>query len=113
DGDLDAVVAVDLTSGARTILSDATTPDAANPFSFPVGITLDVTNGRALVIDGSFGLNAVVAVDLTSGARTILSDATTPDAANPFSSPFGITLDAVNNRALVVDGDLDAVWRWI
>jgi len=66
-------VAVDLTSGARTILSDATTPDAANPFSLPIGIVLDAANGRALVIDGSFGLNAVMAVELTSGDRVIVS----------------------------------------
>ena len=64
-------------------------------------IALDASNGRALVVD-DFS-DAVVAVDLTTGARTILSDSSTPNATNPFSNPRGITLDAANTRALVVD----------
>jgi len=64
-------VAVDLASGTRTILSDATTPDATNLLTFPTGITLDADNGRALVVDD--GLAAVVAVELTSGDRVIIS----------------------------------------
>ena len=98
DDGLDAVVAVDLVSGERTILSDSTTPNTTNPFVSPVGITLDAANDRALVTDG--GLAAVVAVDLASGERTILSDNLSPGSL--FAFPTGITLDADNGRALVV-----------
>lgn len=101
DSTLDAVVAMDLTTGSRTIISDALTPDATNAFIGPIGITLDEATGRALVADRF--LRAVVAVDPATGARTILSDATTPDAANPFRSPVAIALDTANGRALVVD----------
>jgi len=107
DLDLKAIIAVDLASGSRTILSDATTPNTNIPFSFPYSITLDNTHGRALVVD--FGLNAIIAVDLGTGARTIVSDATTPNAINSFVNPKSLVLDNANNRMLVTDYDLSAV----
>ncbi len=93
DSDLAAVVAVNLTSGARSILSNATIPDATNPFINPIAIALDATNNRALVVDAN--LDAVIAVDLTSGARTIFSNATIPNGTTPFNNPSAITLDAM------------------
>jgi len=92
-----------LASGARTILSNSSTPTEDNPFSSSGGITLDSANNRVLMVDGV--LDAIVAVDLATGARTILSDNDTPttDNAFNFSIPNGITLDSANNRALVVD----------
>ena len=111
DWSLAAVVAVDLATGARTILSDNTTPNTVAPFGNPVGITLDnsVTPARALVVDMT--INAVVAVDLATGARTIFSDSNTPDTTTPFGNPAAITLDSSANpaRALVVDDTLNAV----
>jgi len=107
DDVLKAVVDVDLATGARTILSDMTMPDAANPFSAPNGIAIDAANNRALVTD--LFLDAVIAVDLATGARTMLSDAATPDDQNAFVSPDGIAIDEAGNRALVVDSGLDAI----
>ncbi len=104
-----AVIAVDLTTGERTILSDNTTPNINNPFSSLRGITVDTTDGRnrALVVDQTLG--SVIAVDLTSGERTVLSNSTTPDFDNPFSFPVDIVLDAAHNRALVAAFSLNAV----
>ncbi len=107
DSDLDAVVAVDLTSGTHMLFSNSTTPNATNSLSKPVAISMDIANNRTLVVDSD--LAAVVAVNLTSGARSILSNATIPDATNPFINPIAIALDSANNRALVVDANLDAV----
>ena len=108
DIDLDAVVVIDLNTGSRTILSDATTPDGINPLSSPRSIALDSANNRALVLEDLI-LDTVVAVDLVTGARTILSDTTTPDGNNALITPQSITLDVANNRALVVDSNLKAV----
>jgi DNA-binding beta-propeller fold protein YncE len=102
DNVLDAVIAIDLDTGLRTILSDNSTPDNSNPFANPSGIAVDTANNRALVADPAFG-GAVIAVDLDTGARTILSDNSIPDANNPFSVPVEITVDTANNRALVLD----------
>ena len=96
DDFLSAVVAVDLTSGARTILSD-------NTRAFD--IVIDSTNSRVLGTSGW-----ITAVDTASGARTIISGPVTPDAVNAFSFPAGITIDSANNRALVTDDNLDAVF---
>ena len=74
---LDAVVAVDLTTGARTILSNNTTPDNTTPFVNSQGIALDATNNRALVVDITQAM--VIAVDLTTGARSPFFDAVVPD----------------------------------
>jgi sugar lactone lactonase YvrE len=107
DNYLSAVIAVDLTTGERTVLSDKNTPDANNSFVWLEDIAIDSANNRALALDSN--LDAVIAVDLTSGARTVLSDNSTPDANNPFDTPRSIAIDSANNRALVVDSDLDAV----
>ncbi len=118
DNRLRAVVAVDLLTGARTIVSNddlpirpvpippANTGVPVNPFNNPVAIVLD--GARALIADA--GLRAVVAVDLSTGARTILSNSTTPtDGLNPLSSPISIAVDSASSRALVVDTGLRAI----
>jgi hypothetical protein len=108
-----AVIAVDLTTGARTVLSDSATPNANNPFDSPVDVAVDDANGRALVLDAS-GL-AVIAVDLATGVRSVLSSNTsisggpTPGGGVPFDKPLGIELDPEDNRALVSDDGLDAI----
>jgi DNA-binding beta-propeller fold protein YncE len=102
---LNAVVAVDFSTGERTILSDSVTGMGPN-FLSPRGIALDSANNRALVVDSS--LAAVVAVDFSTGDRTILSDNATGTGPN-FLFPEGIALDSANNRVLVVDSSLAAV----
>jgi len=72
DEALNAVVTVDLVTGARTIVSDGSGPGAVNTFVMPVGIALDSVNERALMTDIA-GFNAVIAVELTSGDRVIVS----------------------------------------
>ncbi len=103
-----SVVAVDLTTGARSVLSGGDIPDNNNPFGFTESITLDAAHGRALVLDS--GNNSVIAVDLLTGARTVLSDNT--NTGVPFSSSVqDVALDTVNgNRVLVLQaGALIAV----
>jgi DNA-binding beta-propeller fold protein YncE len=101
------VVTVNSSTGDHATLSDNATgigPD----FLFPRGIALDSANNRALVVDSIPPLlNAVVAVDFSTGERTILSDSVTGMGPN-FLSPRGIALDSANNRALVVDASLAA-----
>jgi DNA-binding beta-propeller fold protein YncE len=96
-------------TGARTILSDATTPDEQNPFDIPSYLALDNADNRNRVLVTDLGLDAVIAVDRTTGARTILSGPETPDTVNVFGAPDAIAIDETNGRALVVDRDLLAV----
>jgi hypothetical protein len=46
-----------------------------------VDAAIDTTHNRAIVID--YGLDAVIAVDLTTGERSIVSGDSTPDTKIP------------------------------
>ena len=74
---------------------------------FPAHIVLDAANNRALFADPE--LVAVIAVDLSTGVRTVLSSNLIPDSSNPFISPLALALDSANGRVLVADINLAAV----
>ena len=67
-----AIIAVDLSNGARSVISSNTAPSGQVRFNNPLGIVIDSANSRALVTDS--GLHAIVAVDLSTGARTIIGN---------------------------------------
>ena len=95
DSQRDAVVKVNLTNGARQVISNELV-GAGPSFQEPLGITLQ--GERALVVDG--GRDALFAVDLQSGERTILSNNNNSGPA--FRRPEAIfVLD--ETRALVID----------
>jgi hypothetical protein len=70
-------------------------------------IALDSANNRALVLDNS--RKVVFAVDLTTGARTILSNNSFPDSSNLIESAVDIAFDSLNNRTLVTDSIIGAL----
>jgi len=99
DQQLDAVLAIDLNNGNRTIVSDATTgtgPALANPRD----LVFDAPNNRLLLADGT--LDAILAVDVASGDRVVLSDPNT-GTGTVLGTPENIALDSANNRVLVSD----------
>ncbi len=100
-----ALIGIDLTTGHRTIISDNNTPDGGEALVTPLGVTLDSNNNRVLILDGG-STNTLVAVDLTTGIRSVFSDNTIPDDENTFSKPSNITLDSANNRALVTSTNI-------
>ena len=111
---LDAVIQVDLRPGAtfgnRLIVSDNTTPDGTNPFNSPLGTTFDAT-GRLLVADINAGqLLRIDNVTPGAGARTVVSDNSTPDGTNPFSAPVSVAVEGSGNL-LVTDEGNDTLFR--
>lgn len=99
------LVSLDLTTGDRALISGDTRGSGPALVS-PVDIAIDSANGRAIIVDSPeiFGSTqgALVAIDLDTGDRTIISDNTI--GAGPFFSvPRGVAVDAPNHRALVVD----------
>ena len=82
DVEQQAVFTVDLSTGARSILSSNTAPDETVPFVFNredyngAGITVDAEAGSAYV--GSNDNTTVVEVDLLTGARSRLIGSVTP-----------------------------------
>lgn len=108
DSELDAIVAMDLTTGARTILSNATVPNSENMFSGSVHIALDSAHNRALLVDEA--LTNVITLDLTTGARAVLSNFTQNVSDTISNTLTDIAVDAGHNRALIIYGrDIMAV----
>jgi hypothetical protein len=109
---ISAVIAVDLLTGVRTILSGPDTPNTENAFLRPTGIVVDADadRNRALVLDQG---RKIIAVDLADGTRTLLSDGETPDDQQPIlSAPANITLDPNDpNIAYIVDEDVPNVQK--
>ena len=62
---------MDLTTGARTLLSDDTTPDARNRLRGPVDLLMDMINDRILVVDEDFA--SLIALHPDSGERVDFS----------------------------------------
>jgi hypothetical protein len=94
-----AVLSVDLTTGARFILSGPALPNGVLPLTTPMEMALDSPRTRLLVTERD--PKDVKAVDTGSGLRSIVSSDTVPNALNPFATPLGILVDGVSDRGLV------------
>ncbi|MEM9491239.1 MAG: YncE family protein, partial [Myxococcota bacterium] len=100
-----SVTAVDLTSGAATVLSS---PDVGSGplLDMPIGLTLDAPGDRVYVIDND--TDQVLAIDLASGDRTVVSDAITGSGIARRDGE-AIALDATRSRLLIGDSGVDGV----
>ena len=117
DSGLDAIVSVSLASGTqgnRTIFSRGdSTPDdgddtavgSGDDIDTPLGLALDSANNRLLVTDVT--LNAIVAVALDTGNRSIISRGGVSPTGNgaAFLRPISVAIDSDNERLLVADID--------
>jgi sugar lactone lactonase YvrE len=112
DNDLQAVVRVDPQTGARTIVSDATT-GSGTPLRIPDSIAVEATGMLVVVsLSGSGSeTDAVMRVDPQTGARTIVSDATT--GSGPPFGPLALQGIAVapTGDLVVIDATHDTVVR--
>lgn len=106
DSELQAIVAIDLTTAARSIFSSATVPDANNVFATPVAIEITAAADIAYVLDADS--LAIIAVDLASGTRTIIADNTSPGTAN-FIRPVDIALQESTGRLFVSDAGVSGI----
>lgn len=101
DGQLRALVAVNLSSRARTILSDANTGSGPTLGS-PQGLALDASGTTAYIVDSSSAIRGIVAVNLQTGARTVLTGTEVGEGPT-FQLPMDVALDSASNRLLVTD----------
>lgn len=80
------VFSVNLTSGARTLLS----APGAYPLNGVRQVALDVTRNRLLL--AAYNLPHLIAVDLTSGAQSMFS--TDSSGGSPFAEPSGVVVSS-------------------
>lgn len=100
----------DPTAGARSIFSDAVTPNSENPFTSTgdrvlTSIRIDEDRSRALMVDRL--KPAIFALTLSDdktkdGARSVLSS-NEKSSVNKFIDPYGLHIEASMNYAIVVD----------
>jgi hypothetical protein len=107
DISLDALLKVDLNTGNRTIVSDLDTGTGPG-FGIPIAIALDVENNRVLVANDSLD-PSVLAVDLATGDRSILSENLSVGQGADFGSPQSLVVHSASDSALVVDSELAAL----
>ena len=110
DNNLDGIIAVDLSDGPNKGLRTrfSTDGDGNGPeMNTPSGaMALDSANNRVLLMDST--LEALFAVDLTTGERSVLSDDTNDGTG--FKSSAGLALHPTKpNVALVSDGSSNDV----
>ena len=103
----DILIAVDLATGARSVLSDLVIPGGPGPFINPRALAIDEIGNRAFFADIAFGL--VMAVDLTTGETSVFSSSSLSPTVF-FSRIAGLVVDRANNRLLAVDSDQEAVF---
>lgn len=107
-----AVIEVDLVDGSRNTIASTSIGTGTN-LEAPLGITLS-SDGRALVTDLGNGAvpPMIVAIDLTSLQRTVVSggDGAT-GSGTILGRPIAIAADSANNRSLVLDSVVLAVFR--
>ena len=109
------IMAIDLSEenlGVRTPFSTASIPNADNLFTASgdhvlTSITIDAANDRALMVDR--GLNAIFSLALENGARTILSDADSPNTLNTLLDPTSVYVEEGMTYGLVVDKERKAL----
>jgi hypothetical protein len=111
DNPVGAILAVDLASGDRTVVATNDNVDQGDAMGSIASMVLDdsVTPARLLALD--VDRDAVLAVALDTGNRTVVSEDNV-STGQQFSVPDALALDAPDGgtaRALVIDSGLDMV----
>ncbi|QIL89275.1 hypothetical protein GNX18_05475 [Microbulbifer sp. SH-1] len=66
------LMSVGLATGDRVVIADSVT-GAGDVMQYPVSVSLDAANNRVLMLDALSGKSAIVAVDLDTGDRSVIS----------------------------------------
>jgi DNA-binding beta-propeller fold protein YncE len=101
---LGSIVAVDLTTGARSPFFNPTLANEQNPRLTATDIAIDAAGQRALVTDPT--ARAVIAFNLSTGTRSVLL---TESRSGEALIPTSIAVDAAGNRLFVLDDSLRAL----
>jgi DNA-binding beta-propeller fold protein YncE len=87
------VIGVNPVTGARTTVSANTSPVGEPEFNGPYGLAVDA-GGRIIVADPfAAGTGQVLRVNAATGARSALSDNSTPAGGPSFARPAGVAVD--------------------
>jgi hypothetical protein len=97
-----ALIEIDLSSGAQSIISDNSTPNNLTPFGSPERIAVNAKGNTAWIIDTLY--ENLIAVNLENGIRSELVDMSSTDPGWLIAAARDIALDELDNRALLLSG---------
>ena len=107
----ESLIAVDLSTGVRTTISDNVSKGMGPGFGYSVDLVLvpAVNPTRAIVSNIQSGANGpnYLSVDLATGNRTIFAPAT---GSLPVLNPVWMHLDAANNRLLAINASPESLF---
>jgi hypothetical protein len=106
DSDLRAMVEIDMTTSEFIMISNDATPDSLIPFIDPRRLAVSANGNQAWVID--HGYEDLIAVDLTTGSRSLVVDTVATGPAESLRDARDIALDEVSNHALLLVGGLNS-----
>jgi hypothetical protein len=102
------LIEIDLATGARSLLTGP-----GDPIPEARNMAVDEARDRILVLRTIFSTNnddtQIYAVDMATGARTVLSDNETPDTENPFNFATAIVFDEAGDQLLVLQRSSSAL----
>jgi len=100
DDGYEDLIEVDLTTGNRSLLSGP-----GDPLTDARDLAIDDARNHVLVMRSRLSTNnddtQIYAVDMSTGARDVLSDNVTPDAVNPFRYTRSIVFDVAGDQLIV------------
>jgi hypothetical protein len=104
------VVAFDRTTGIGQMLSAGPAP-GTTPGSWFEEIVIDAANDRALILKQQVGADEIVAINLVTGARSVVSPSGGSSSPTRLEGSFSLTLDGANQRVYVSAGIVAAIVR--
>jgi DNA-binding beta-propeller fold protein YncE len=102
---LNAVLAVDVDTGNRTLISGGGA-GTGTAFDSPIAVDINAARTTAYVLD--MGLDCIFSVDLSTGNRTVLSG-NGQGSGVALDTPRDMVFDETNGRLLVADFETDAI----
>lgn len=107
DGQLRALIEINLITSEHTVISDDLTPNDLTPFANPQRIAVSALGDKAWIIDR--GYEDLIVVDLATGSRSLLVDTTSTDVSESLVDARDIALDEISSNALILAGGSDGI----
>lgn len=102
DANLNALFSLNVSSGARSIVSQDGVIGSGPAFNNPRNVVLNAAETIAYVVNISGG--SIYSVDLSTGNRTVISDSSTGSGPS-LQSAYGLALDEANNTLYAGNGN--------
>jgi Glucodextranase, domain B/K319L-like, PKD domain len=100
-----ALIEIDLSSGAQSIISDNSTPNDFTQFNGPERVVINAAGNIAWIIDR--GYENLIVVNLENGLRSELIDTSSTGPGASITDARDIALDELSNRALLLVSELN------